>query len=193
MPRILPAALDIILVSTLLAGLRRSGNFEFVLEHIQSAAVRWFLMQFLFLGERFLDLLLMLTRKYPAYFRPRLPLDAPRSLPTPNAQDADTPPSVATTPQSPALVAAPPTAPAAQPYDLIAAQPYHHSEYPQTGYISLTSEAAMVAHRRGVETWAAGSYHGVKSADNRPPGRHERHIPVTTLVPLGQYLPNSSR
>ncbi|KAI8920288.1 hypothetical protein DFJ77DRAFT_236333 [Powellomyces hirtus] len=71
MPRLLPATLDILLVATLLAGLRRSGNFEFATDSISSPALRWFIFQFLFMGERVLDVLLVLARKYPAVFRPR--------------------------------------------------------------------------------------------------------------------------
>ncbi|KAJ3155539.1 hypothetical protein HDU89_006505 [Geranomyces variabilis] len=81
MPRLLPASLDIILVATLLAGLRRSGDFDFATDNVPSPALRWLLFQFLFVGERFLDVLLVLVRKYPAVFRPRNPKLCPPSPP----------------------------------------------------------------------------------------------------------------
>ncbi|KAI8590813.1 hypothetical protein BDZ88DRAFT_505887, partial [Geranomyces variabilis] len=81
MPRLLPATLDIILIATLLAGLRRSGDFDFATDNVPSPALRWLLFQFLFVGERFLDVLLVLARKYPAIFRPRNPKLCPPSPP----------------------------------------------------------------------------------------------------------------
>ncbi|TPX68531.1 hypothetical protein SpCBS45565_g03019 [Spizellomyces sp. 'palustris'] len=136
MPRIIPAAIDILLVATLLAGLRRSGDFEFATEHIGSPALRWLAMQFLFLGERVLDILLVLTRRYPTYFRPRIATHHP--LPFPHDLTA-----------YPAHVA--------QPYDLPLPP---HPMYMQQAQARIA--AAVVRRRQSVQTWAAGGYHGVK-------------------------------
>ncbi|KAJ3163579.1 hypothetical protein HDU86_000162 [Geranomyces michiganensis] len=97
MPRLLPATLDIILVATLLAGLRRSGDFDFATDNVPSPALRWLLFQFLFVGERFLDVLLVLARKYPAVFRPRNPKLCP---PSPPPLPPPPPPVQVTSPQS---------------------------------------------------------------------------------------------
>ncbi|KAI8817555.1 uncharacterized protein EV422DRAFT_217899 [Fimicolochytrium jonesii] len=45
---------------------------ELATDTVRSPFLRWLLFQFFFLGERFLDLLIVLAKKYPMVFRPRL-------------------------------------------------------------------------------------------------------------------------
>ncbi|TPX67131.1 hypothetical protein SpCBS45565_g03987 [Spizellomyces sp. 'palustris'] len=72
MPRLIPAFVDCLLLASLMAGLRRAGNVDFATETISSPALRWIVLQFLFLGEGALDVFLTLVRRYPKYFRPRI-------------------------------------------------------------------------------------------------------------------------
>ncbi|KNC96560.1 uncharacterized protein SPPG_08147 [Spizellomyces punctatus DAOM BR117] len=90
MPRLIPAFVDCLLLASLMAGLRRVGNVDFATETISSPALRWIVLQFLFLGEGALDVFLTLVRRYPKYFRPRImgsPAPKGVDLPTSNHEE----------------------------------------------------------------------------------------------------------
>ncbi|KAI8927030.1 hypothetical protein BC831DRAFT_387343, partial [Entophlyctis helioformis] len=60
--RFIPFTSDAVLLSTLLASIRRAGNFDYATERIQNTTLRWLVHQFLFLGEIMLDVTLHIAR-----------------------------------------------------------------------------------------------------------------------------------
>ncbi|EGF82622.1 hypothetical protein BATDEDRAFT_9826, partial [Batrachochytrium dendrobatidis JAM81] len=60
--RLIPFTSDAVLISTVLAGIRRAGNFEYPLHRINSTTLRWLTHQFLFVGELCLDLAVEIAR-----------------------------------------------------------------------------------------------------------------------------------
>ncbi|OAJ40006.1 hypothetical protein BDEG_23787 [Batrachochytrium dendrobatidis JEL423] len=69
--RLIPFTSDAVLISTVLAGIRRAGNFEYPLHRINSTTLRWLTHQFLFVGELCLDLAVEIARHHPKLFPPR--------------------------------------------------------------------------------------------------------------------------
>ncbi|KAJ3117300.1 Secretory carrier-associated membrane protein 5 [Phlyctochytrium bullatum] len=70
--RFIPVSVDVIIVATLFASVRRAGNFEFRLDRIKNILIRWALLQLLFIGDTVLDAAVSVAGNYPTYFERRL-------------------------------------------------------------------------------------------------------------------------
>jgi hypothetical protein len=71
--RITPWAADAVVISTMLAGIRRAGHFEYPMELIQNTTLRWLAHHFLYLGEMVLDCSLEIAKNHPDVFKPLPP------------------------------------------------------------------------------------------------------------------------
>ncbi|KAJ3074030.1 hypothetical protein HDU98_012323 [Podochytrium sp. JEL0797] len=66
--RIIPLAIDIIIISAIFSAVLRIGNLEIRTEAITNFFVRWIILQFIFLGDTVLDTLIGWARQYPTLF-----------------------------------------------------------------------------------------------------------------------------
>ncbi|KAJ3119729.1 hypothetical protein HK100_000174 [Physocladia obscura] len=73
--RLIPIAVDILIVSTLLAAILRAGNLGEILlldlriERIPNFILRWLVVQMVFLGNSVLDAGISFVSQYPEYFK----------------------------------------------------------------------------------------------------------------------------
>ncbi|KAJ3065395.1 hypothetical protein HDU98_011249 [Podochytrium sp. JEL0797] len=66
--RIIPLAIDIIIISAILAAVLRIGSLEIRTEAITNFFVRWIIVQFIFLGDTVLDTLIGWAQQFPSLF-----------------------------------------------------------------------------------------------------------------------------
>ncbi|KAI8846780.1 hypothetical protein BC829DRAFT_363323 [Chytridium lagenaria] len=66
--RFIPLTIDVVLVATLFAGVRRAGNLDFRIDRIQNIFLRWTLLQLVFIGDAVLDAAIQFAQSYPYFF-----------------------------------------------------------------------------------------------------------------------------
>ncbi|KAJ3411928.1 Secretory carrier-associated membrane protein 5 [Chytridiales sp. JEL 0842] len=75
--RIIPIAIDIILIATLLASVRRVGNFDVRVDKIQNVILRYTLIQLLFVGDAMLDFIISIISQHLSWLFQSRPVTPP--------------------------------------------------------------------------------------------------------------------
>ena len=66
--RLIHITTDLVLVSTVIAGIRRAANVDYAVDDIPNTTLKWVTSQFLMVGELTLDACIQITRQYPRKF-----------------------------------------------------------------------------------------------------------------------------